>query len=153
MYLTAQVFLIVAVAGAYSWLLTVNGVAQEGVALIKSIQVPPWAVLLAINIFLLLVGMAVHAFFAVVLMMGSTPLAPDWYGVVRPPWVTDPLADSLNGGQIAWALAEVPLLFETGREAWFGKVIVVACAPDEQVRVCLAEVDGEDLVAIEGGAR
>ena len=26
-------------------------------------------------------------------------------------------------------------------------------APDEQVRVCLAEVDGEDLVAIEGGAR
>ena len=57
MYLTAQVFLIVAVAGAYSWLLTVNGVAQEGVALIKSIQVPPWAVLLAINIFLLLVGM------------------------------------------------------------------------------------------------
>ena len=57
---------------------------------------------------LLLVGMAVHAFFAVVLMMGSTPLAPDWYGVVRPPWVTDPLADSLNGGQIAWALAEVP---------------------------------------------
>ena len=57
MYLTAQVFLIVAVAGAYSWLLTVNGVAQEGVALIKSIQVPPWAVLLVINAFLLLVGM------------------------------------------------------------------------------------------------
>ena len=26
-------------------------------------------------------------------------------------------------------------------------------APDEQVRVCLAEVDGEDLVAIEAGAR
>ncbi len=57
MYLTAQVFLIVAVAGAYSWLLTVNGVAQDGVALIKSIQIPPWAVLLAINVFLLLVGM------------------------------------------------------------------------------------------------
>lgn len=64
---------------------------------------PYWGRLL-----LLLVGMAVHAFFAVVLMMGSTPLAPDWYGVVRPPWVTDPLADSLNGGQVAWALAEIP---------------------------------------------
>ena len=64
---------------------------------------PYWARLL-----MLLVGMAVHAFLAVVLMMGSQPLAPEWYGIVRPPWVTDPLADSLTGGQVAWALAEVP---------------------------------------------
>jgi len=64
---------------------------------------PYWARLL-----MLLVGMAVHAFLAVVLMMGSQPLAPEWYGIVRPTWVTDPLADSLTGGQVAWALAEVP---------------------------------------------
>jgi dephospho-CoA kinase len=37
-----------------------------------------------------------------------------------------------------WALAEVPLLFETGRAGSFGKVIVVACAPDEQVRRVMA---------------
>jgi putative copper resistance protein D len=64
---------------------------------------PYWARLL-----MLLIGMAVHAFLAVVLMMGSQPLAPEWYGIVRPTWVTDPLADSLTGGQVAWALAEVP---------------------------------------------
>jgi len=64
---------------------------------------PYWARLL-----MLLVGMAVHAFLAVVLMMSSQPLAPEWYGIVRPSWVTDPLADSLTGGQVAWALAEVP---------------------------------------------
>jgi len=64
---------------------------------------PYWARLL-----MLLVGMAVHAFLAVVLMMSSQPLAPEWYGIVRPTWVTDPLADSLTGGQVAWALAEVP---------------------------------------------
>lgn len=57
MYLTAQVFLIVAVAGAYSWLLTVSGAAQDVTAFIQSLQLPPWAVLLAINLFLLLVGM------------------------------------------------------------------------------------------------
>jgi dephospho-CoA kinase len=33
-----------------------------------------------------------------------------------------------------WALADVPLLYETGRSAWFAKVIVAACAPEEQIR-------------------
>jgi dephospho-CoA kinase len=33
-----------------------------------------------------------------------------------------------------WILADIPLLFETGRERDFDRVIVVACAPDEQVR-------------------
>jgi C4-dicarboxylate transporter DctM subunit len=58
MYLTAQIFLIVAVAGVYSWLLTVQGAAQGGVSLIRTLDLPPWAVLLAINVLLLLVGMA-----------------------------------------------------------------------------------------------
>jgi C4-dicarboxylate transporter DctM subunit len=58
MYLTAQIFLIVAVAGVYSWLLTVQGAAQGGVAFIRALDLPPWAVLLAINVLLLAVGMA-----------------------------------------------------------------------------------------------
>lgn len=66
---------------------------------------PYWARLL-----LLLVAMAVHAFFSVILMMGTTPLAIEWYGVVRPPWITNPLLDTLQGGQIAWAISEIPSL-------------------------------------------
>lgn len=64
---------------------------------------PYWGRLL-----LLLLSMSVHAFFAVILMMGTTPIAPEWYGIVRPDWIVDPLADSLNGGQVAWGIAEIP---------------------------------------------
>lgn len=64
---------------------------------------PYWGRLL-----LLLLALAVHGFFAVALMMRSTPLAPEWYGVVRPDWVTDPLADSAMGAQVAWGLSEIP---------------------------------------------
>ncbi|MFA7322736.1 MAG: cytochrome c oxidase assembly protein [Candidatus Nanopelagicales bacterium] len=58
---------------------------------------------------LLLLAISVHGFFAVILMMSSDlSLAPEWYGVVQPPWVTSLVQDSLIGGQIAWALAEIP---------------------------------------------
>jgi len=33
----------------------------------------------------------------------------------------------------AWVLAEIPLLFETGREGDFDRVIVAACSPEEQL--------------------
>ena len=67
--------------------------------------VPYWGRLL-----MLLLALGVHGFFAVALMMATTPLAPEWYGIVRPEWVTDPLQDSLVGGQIAWGLSEIPTL-------------------------------------------
>ena len=58
---------------------------------------------------LLLMAISVHGFFAVILMMSTDlSLAPEWYSIVRPPWVTDLIADSETGGQIAWALAEIP---------------------------------------------
>jgi len=57
MYLTAQVFVIVAAAGLFSWTLTVGGAPQALAAFIKALDVPPWAVLLAINLMLLAVGM------------------------------------------------------------------------------------------------
>jgi C4-dicarboxylate transporter DctM subunit len=56
MYLTAQIFLIVAVAGVFSWLLTTSGIARVAVAYIAELSLQPWMVLLIINIFLLLVG-------------------------------------------------------------------------------------------------
>lgn len=57
MYLTAQVFVIVASAGVFSWLLTVNGVPQALAETVTGLKAPPWAVLLVINLLLLAVGM------------------------------------------------------------------------------------------------
>jgi len=56
MYLTAQIFLIVAVASVFSWLLTTSGAPRAAVGFIEHLQLSPWQVLLAINIFLLIVG-------------------------------------------------------------------------------------------------
>ena len=56
MYLTAQVLVIVAGAGVFSWLLTVSGIPQAAVATIKELEVEPWVILLIINVFLLAVG-------------------------------------------------------------------------------------------------
>jgi cytochrome c oxidase assembly factor CtaG/uncharacterized membrane protein len=66
---------------------------------------PYWARLL-----MLLLALSVHGFFAVALMMGTEPLAIEWYGIVQPPWITDPLKDTLDGGQVAWGLSEIPSL-------------------------------------------
>ena len=56
MYLTAQVLIIVAGAGVFSWLLTVSGIPQAAVAAIQALEVPPWVILMIINVFLLIVG-------------------------------------------------------------------------------------------------
>ena len=56
MYLTAQVLIIVAGAGVFSWLLTVSGIPQSAVAAIQDLQVEPWVILMIINVFLLIVG-------------------------------------------------------------------------------------------------
>jgi cytochrome c oxidase assembly factor CtaG/uncharacterized membrane protein len=74
---------------------------------------PYWA---RFGLILLMVG--VHGFFAVVIMMGSQPLAQEWYGIVRPDWVTDPLADTKFGGQVAWGISEIPMLFMILMVAW-----------------------------------
>jgi len=60
---------------------------------------------------LVLVALGVHGFFSIVVMMGSQPLAQEWYGIVRPEWVTDPLRDTQLGGQVAWGISEIPMLF------------------------------------------
>jgi C4-dicarboxylate transporter, DctM subunit len=71
MYLTAQVLVIVAAAGVFSWLLTTNGVPQALVSSVTDLKVPPWAVLLAINVFLLLIGMALDTTSSILVL---TPL-------------------------------------------------------------------------------
>jgi C4-dicarboxylate transporter DctM subunit len=55
-YLTAQVLIIVAASGVFSYLLTINQIPQELVNFIKSLEASQFQVLLIINIFLLIVG-------------------------------------------------------------------------------------------------
>ncbi len=62
------------------------------------------------RLLLLLLSLAVHAFFAVILMMTTVQLAPQWYGIVRPDWVTNPVQDAVFGGQVAWGISEIPSL-------------------------------------------
>jgi len=45
------------------------------------------------------------------------------------------------------AVADIPLLFETGREGDFDRVVVVACSPDEQVRRVMARDSVTDAEA------
>ena len=54
--LTATIFVIVAVAGLFGWLLTISGVAGAAATFIQHLNAPPWVVLLIINAFLLFVG-------------------------------------------------------------------------------------------------
>ena len=55
-FLTAQIMIIVAASGVFSWLLTISGVPQTVVSIIEGLDVPPWLLLVAINVFLLVVG-------------------------------------------------------------------------------------------------
>ena len=69
--LTAQIFIIVTMAGVYSWLLTVSGTSDALVEFVKSLQAPPFAVLLAINVVLIVAGTCIDVASAILLM---TPL-------------------------------------------------------------------------------
>jgi len=44
---------------------------------------------------------------------------------------------ALAGGR-GWAVADIPLLFETSREGFFDRVIVTACGAEEQLRRVMA---------------
>jgi C4-dicarboxylate transporter DctM subunit len=71
MYLTAQVLIIVAAAGVFSWILTVSGIPQQTVKLVQSFADTQWQVLMVINIFLLIVGCFIDPGSAVLVL---TPL-------------------------------------------------------------------------------
>jgi C4-dicarboxylate transporter DctM subunit len=69
--LTAQVFIIVACASVYAWLLTVQQVPQALVAWIQGLGLGSAAVLLAINVLLLIVGCFIDPLSAILVL---TPL-------------------------------------------------------------------------------
>ena len=70
-YVCAQIFIIIAAAGLYSWLLTISGVPQAIAAFIQDIGAQPWAVLLVINLLLLVVGCLLDPTSAIIIL---TPL-------------------------------------------------------------------------------
>lgn len=55
-YITAQVMIVLAAAGVYSWLLTTSGAGPAITAIFKQWALSPWLLLLLINVVLLLVG-------------------------------------------------------------------------------------------------
>jgi C4-dicarboxylate transporter DctM subunit len=56
MILTGLIFIIVAAASLYAWLLTISGVAQTTADFITGLHASPWVILLIINVLLLFVG-------------------------------------------------------------------------------------------------
>jgi C4-dicarboxylate transporter DctM subunit len=69
--LTAQILIIVAASGVFSWLLTVLGVPQAITSTIRAMNLEAWLVLLVITIFLQLVGMLLDPTSAILIL---TPL-------------------------------------------------------------------------------
>ena len=55
-YLTAQVMVIVSASGVFAWLLTIRGVPQMLAGHLAGSEMPTWALLILINLFLLVVG-------------------------------------------------------------------------------------------------
>lgn len=61
-----------------------------------------------LRLILLLATMALHAFFGLSLVTGTTLLLPDWYGAMGRTWGATPLADQQAGGGVAWSVGEIP---------------------------------------------
>ena len=55
-FLISQILMIVTAAGLYSWLLTTSGIPQQIIGEINAWHLPPWALLLSINVVLLVMG-------------------------------------------------------------------------------------------------
>jgi C4-dicarboxylate transporter, DctM subunit len=70
-FLNAQILLIVTAAGLYSWLLTTSGIPQSIIAEVNALHLPPWALLLCINVILLIMGSFLEPPAAILIM---TPL-------------------------------------------------------------------------------
>ena len=65
---TGQILIIVACAGVFAWLLTVNQLPAALTAWLQSLHIEPWMLLLAINILLLAVGCFLDPLSAILLL-------------------------------------------------------------------------------------
>ena len=112
-------------------------------------NVPYWS-----RLMIVLVGLSLHAFFAIAIMQSTEPIGVDWYIQVQPPWITDLLADTIAGGSIAWALGEVPtfLLLVIVAVMWAKSDTRLAKQIDRAAdRDGDADLKGVDAVILPGG--
>jgi C4-dicarboxylate transporter DctM subunit len=68
---TAQIMIVIACAGVFSWLITVNQISAQMVQVIQDLALPAWVLLLSINLLLLIVGCLIDPLSAILLL---TPL-------------------------------------------------------------------------------
>ncbi len=62
----------------------------------------------------LFLATAMHAFFSTALMTTANVLAPEYFGALQRPYLTDLLADQHLGGSLSWGLGEVPIVVVLG---------------------------------------
>lgn len=67
--LVAQIMVVVAAAGTYSYVITTSGLPQKLLALINSLQLEQWMLLLVINVVLLVVGSVLEPPGAILILM------------------------------------------------------------------------------------
>jgi C4-dicarboxylate transporter DctM subunit len=68
---SAQIMIVIACAGVFSWLITVNQISAQMVQVMQDLALPAWVLLLAINLLLLIVGCLIDPLSAILLL---TPL-------------------------------------------------------------------------------
>lgn len=86
---TAQILIIVACAGVFAWLLTINQVPTTIVAWIQTLHMPVWMLLFIINLALLLVGCFLDGISAILLLcpllvpvIKSVGINPVHFGII-----------------------------------------------------------------------
>jgi putative copper resistance protein D len=70
----------------------------------------PYRLPYALRLVLLIVVMAMHAFFGIAIMMQSGLMVAEWFGSMGRTWGPDPLEDQYIGGGVAWSIGELPTL-------------------------------------------
>lgn len=65
------------------------------------------------RLFVLILTMPFHSWFSISLMSSTDILAEGWWTELARPWGPSPAEDQYNGGAIAWATGDIPVLITT----------------------------------------
>lgn len=65
------------------------------------------------RLFVLILTMPFHSWFAISLMSSSELIGAGWWRTLDRPWIEYPLDDQYNAGAIAWATGDIPVLITT----------------------------------------
>lgn len=82
--------------------------------LIIGIDPAPRRVPYPARVLLLIMWVAFHTIFSLVMMQDGAPLAPEWFAALQRPWGPSPLADQRTAGGIAWGFGDIPIIIIIG---------------------------------------